>query len=202
MADIKKYNLKGVGANVELGKQGSYISGNADAVSFFTTNDALQKLSIANATLAGHAITKAQLDAAAGDLIQHFSVEFDYTTTSVNLANVSSGSRVIGVTVEIPTAWGGTADNTATFIEVGDSGNDSRFIRSGDVDVLIGAQYHSQYQYEYGADDTLVLNVTPGAASSGVGTVSCVISNGVVSVTDYGSITGTNDVASDLGNIA
>ena len=32
MADIKKYNLEGVGANVELGKQGSYISGTSDAV--------------------------------------------------------------------------------------------------------------------------------------------------------------------------
>lgn len=43
MADIKKYNLKGVGANVELGKQGSYISGTSDAVSFFDNTDALQK---------------------------------------------------------------------------------------------------------------------------------------------------------------
>ena len=62
MADIKKYNLEGVGANVELGKQGSYISGTSDAVSFFNNTDALQKVSIADATLAGHAITKGQLD--------------------------------------------------------------------------------------------------------------------------------------------
>ena len=120
MADIKKYNLEGVGANVELGKQGSYISGTSDAVSFFNNTDALQKVSIADATLAGHAITKGQLDDVSGDLIQHFTTEFDYQTTTVNLAGVTSGSRVIGVTVDIPTAWTAT-NNTSTFVEVGDS---------------------------------------------------------------------------------
>jgi hypothetical protein len=202
VADIKKYNLKGVNAELELGKQGSYISGNADAVSFFDKTDALQKLSIANATLAGHAITKAQLDAAAGDLVQHFTVEFDYTSGTVNLANVTAGARILGVTVDIPTAWGGTSDNTTTFVEIGDSGNQARFIRTGDVDVLTGAQYHSQYQYEYDSDDTIKLTLTPGSATSGVGSVSCVISNGIVSVTDYGLVQSSADVNSDLGNIA
>ena len=201
MADIKKYNLKGVGANVELGKQGSYISGTGDAVSFFNNTDALQKVSIANATLDGHAVTKAQLDDISGDLIQHFTTEFDYTTTSVNLANVSSGARVIGVTVDIPTAWT-ASDNAATYVEVGDSNNQSRFIRTGDVDVLIAGQYHSQYQFEYDSADTLELNVTAGDATAGVGTVSLIVSNGVVSVTDYGGIQSSADVNSDLGNIA
>lgn len=201
MADIKKYNLKGVGANVELGKQGSYISGTSDAVSFFDNTDALQKVSIANATLAGHAITKAQLDDVSGDLIQHFTTEFEYDTGTVNLANVTSGSRVIGVTVDIPTAW--TADNnTATFVEVGDSGSASRYIRTGDVDVLIAGQYHSQYQYEYDSADTLTLKVTSGTATAGVGSVSLVISSGVITVTDYGGIQSSADVNSDLGNIA
>lgn len=201
MADIKKYNLKGVGANVELGKQGSYISGTSDAVSFFNNTDALQKVSIANATLAGHAITKAQLDDVAGDLIQHFTTEFEYDTGTVNLANVTSGSRVIGVTVDIPTAW--TApNNTATYVEVGDSGNAARFMRSGDVDIKIAGQYHSQYQYEYDSADTLTLKVTPGTASAGVGSVSLVISSGVITVTDYGGIQSSADVNNDLGNIA
>ena len=36
MATVKKYNLAGLGANVELGKQGSYIAGNASAIGFYT----------------------------------------------------------------------------------------------------------------------------------------------------------------------
>ncbi len=201
MADIKKYNLKGVGANVELGKQGSYISGTGDAVSFFNNTDALQKVSVANATLAGHAVTKAQLDDVSGDLIQHFTTEFDYTSGSVNLANVTSGSRVIGVTVDIPTAWT-ASNNTGTYVEIGDSNNQSRLIRAGDVDVKIAGQYHSQYQYEYDAADTLELTVTAGDASAGVGSVSVIVSNGIISVTDYGGIQSSADVNDDLGNIA
>ena len=201
MADIKKYNLEGVGANVELGKQGSYISGTSDAVSFFNNTDALQKVSIADATLAGHAITKAQLDDVSGDLIQHFTTEFDYQTTTVNLAGVTSGSRVIGVTVDIPTAWTAT-NNTSTFVEVGDTGNASRYISTGGVDIKIAAQYHNQYQYEYDSADTLKLKVTPGDASAGVGSVSVIVSNGVLSVTDYGGIQSSADVNSDLGSIA
>jgi len=201
MADIKKYNLKGVGANVELGKQGSYISGTSDAVSFFNNTDALQKVSIADATLAGHAITKAQLDGVSGDLVQHFTTEFDYTTTSVNLATVSSGSRVIGVTVDIPTAWTAT-NNTGTFVEIGDTGNQSRFLGTGGVDIKTAGQYHNQYQYEYDSADTLELTVTAGDASAGVGSVSVIVSNGILSVTDYGGIQSSADVNSDLGNIA
>ena len=44
MATVKKYNLAGVSTSLELGKQGSYITGNADAIGFYTSGDALQKV--------------------------------------------------------------------------------------------------------------------------------------------------------------
>jgi hypothetical protein len=202
VADIKKYNLKGVNSSVELGKKGSYISGNADAVSFFTVNNDLQKVSIANATLATHAITKGQLDAVTEELVQHITVEFDFESgASVDLASIASGTRVFGVTVDVPTTWT-ASDNTATYVEIGDSGNSARFIRAQDVDVLIAGQYHSQYQYEYDSADTLKLSVTGGDASAGVGSVSILLSTGIIAITDYGSIVSSADANSDLGNIA
>ena len=48
MATVKKYNLAGVSTSVELGKQGSYITGNASAIGFYTSGDALQKIAIAH----------------------------------------------------------------------------------------------------------------------------------------------------------
>lgn len=202
VAEIKKYNLKGVAANVELGKKGSYLSGNADAVSFYTVDDNLQKINIANATSSTHAVTKAQLDNVTSDLVQHITYDFEYNTGSNNIANISSGSRIIGVTVDIPNAWSGTANNQATYVEIGDSGNSSRFIRGKDVDVLVAGQYHSQYQYEYSSDDTLTINVVQGSASGGSGTVSILLSTGIITVTDYGSISSSSDTNNDLGNIA
>ncbi len=199
---IKKYNLAGLNANVELGKQGSYIAGNASAIGFYTSAGALQKIAVANATLATEAVTKAQLDALAADMVQHVTIDVDYDSGSANLASIGAGSRILSVTVDIPGAWGGTADNTTTFIEVGDSSNGARFIRAQDVDVLKVGQYHSQYQYEYASAGTLTYSVTQGSASSGTATISVVLASDAVTVTDYGSINQAQNSNPDLGNIA
>lgn len=202
MATVKKYNLAGLNANVELGKQGSYITGSATDIGFYANGGALQKLKIANATVATEAVTKAQLDEVAADLLQHVTIDVDYNTGSGTLANISSGTRVISVTVDVPTAWSGTSDNTTTFIEVGDSSNGSRFIRSTDVDVLKIGQYHSQYQYEYASADQITYDITQGSASAGSATISVVLASDSVTVTDYGSINQSQNSNSDLGNIA
>lgn len=201
VAEIKKYNLKGVGANVELGKKGSYISGSDNAISFYTVDDDLQKLHIANAVSADHAVTKAQLDALTADLVQHITYEFEYDSGSNNIANISTDSRIIGVTVDIPSAWT-DAVNTSSYVEVGDTNNASRFLRAQDVDVTVPAQYHSQYQYEYASGGTLSINVVGGDATAGTGTVSILVSSDIITVTDYGSIGTTSDTNSDLGNIS
>jgi len=202
VASIKKYNLTGLNANVELGKQGSYITGSANTIGFYANGGSLQKLEIANATVATEAVTKAQLDEVAADLVQHITVDFDYNSGSSNVATISAGARVFSVTVDIPSAWTGTSDNTTTFVEVGDSSNASRFIRAGDVDVLRVGQYHSQYQYEYTSETVLQLDVTQGSASAGSGTLSILVAADSVSITDHGSISESQNSNSDLGNIS
>lgn len=201
MATVKKYNLAGLNANVELGKQGSYITGGASEIGFYANGGALQKLKIANATVASEAITKAQLDDVAADLLQHVTVDVEYNSGSANIATVGAGTRVISVTVDVPSAWS-APNNTATFVEVGDADNQSRYIRAGDTDVLKAAQYHSQYQYEYLAEGTLTYDITQGTASAGQATVSIVLASDSVSVTDYGTITQAQNSNSDLGNIS
>jgi hypothetical protein len=201
MATVKKYNLAGVSTNVELGKQGSYITGNADAIGFYTSGDELQKIAIANATTSTQAVTKAQLDATTSDLVQHVTLDVDYNTSGAsNIATVAAGSRIISVTVDVPSAW--TSGGAGDYVEVGDTSNGSRFIRSGDVDVTKVGQYHSQYQYEYSAESVLTAEVTNGAASAGTATVSVVLASDSVSVTDYGSINNAQNSNSDLGNIS
>lgn len=201
MAAVKKYNLTGLNANVELGKQGSYIAGNASAIGFYTSAGALQKIAIANATASDQAITKAQLDDVAAGLVQHITVDVDYNSGSANLASIPSGSRIFSVTVDVPGAWSGTADNTTTFIEIGDTSNGARFIRAQDVDVLKIGQYHSQFQYEYTSDAVLTYSVTQGSASGGNATISIILASDSVTVTDYGSVNQAQNSNNDLGNI-
>ena len=201
MATVKKYNLAGLNANVELGKQGSYVTGSSSQIGFYANGGSLQKLRIANATVSTEAVTKAQLDATTEDLVQHITLDVDYNDTGAsNIATIAAGSRVISVTVDIPSAWssGGSGD----FVEVGDTSNGSRFIRSGDVDVTVAGQYHSQYQYEYSSESVLTAEVTNGAASAGTATVSVVLASDSVTVTDYGSINNAQNSNSDLGNIS
>lgn len=200
MATVKKYNLAGVSANVELGKQGSYISGNANAIGFYTSGSALQKVAIANATASTEAISKGQLDAAEANLVQHITADIEHDSGAANIATIAAGSRILSVTVDIPTAW--TSGGTGDYVEVGDTSNGSRFIRSGDMDVTRAAQYHSQYQYEYTAETVLRYNVVNGAASDGDATISIVLASDSVTVTDYGSINNAQNSNSDLGNIS
>lgn len=200
MATVKKYNLAGLNANVELGKQGSYITGASGKVGFYANGGALTKLEIADATASTEAITKSQLDAVAADLIQHITLDVDYDSADTNIASITSGSRIISVTVDIPTAWT-CSNNTNTYIEIGDASNNSRFIRAGDVDVKKAGQYHSQYQFEYQSNDNLQINIIEGDASAGTATVSIVMA-GTATVTDYGSINNAQNSNSDLGNIS
>jgi len=201
MATVKKYNLAGVSTSLELGKQGSYISGNSSAIGFYTSGDALQKIAIADATASTEAVTKAQLDATSADLVQHVTLDIDYDTAgSSNIATIAAGSRIISVTVDVPSAW--TSGGAGDFVEVGDTSNGARFIRSGDMDVTKVGQYHSQYQYEYTAESVLTAEVTNGAASAGTATVSVVLASDSISVTDYGSINSAQNSNADLGNIS
>ena len=101
MATVKKYNLAGLGANVELGKQGSYIAGNASAIGFYTSGDALQKIAIANATAASHAVTKAQLDATESDLLQHITVDVEHDSGSANFANIKRVLFLLNICIAI-----------------------------------------------------------------------------------------------------
>ncbi len=200
MATVKKYNLAGVSTSVELGKQESYITGNTSAIGFYTSGDALQKIAIANATAASHAVTKAQLDATSSDLVQHITVDVEHDSGAVNFANIGAGTRILSVTVDVPAAW--TSGGTGDYVEVGDTGNASRFIRSGDMDVTATGQYHSQYQYEYTSAGQLRYNVVNGASSDGDATISVLVASDSVTVSDYGSIQNAQNSNSDLGNIA
>ena len=201
MATVKKYNLAGVSTSLEPGKQGSYISGNSSAIGFYTSGDALQKIAIADATASTEAVTKAQSDATSADLVQHVTLDIDYDTAgSSNIATIAAGSRIISVTVDVPSAW--TSGGAGDFVEVGDTSNGARFIRAGDMDVTKVGQYHSQYQYEYTAESVLTAEVTNGAASAGTATVSVVLASDSISVTDYGSINSAQNSNADLGNIS
>ena len=69
MAQVKNYGLIGAGSELQLGKQGPKLKGNADTDTFSLTTEGgstLTTIEAANGTSASHLVTKAQLDASAG----------------------------------------------------------------------------------------------------------------------------------------
>ena len=64
MAQVKNYGLIGVGNNLQLGKNGPKLEGNADTGTFVLTNEggSLTTISGANASQSSDLVTKAQLD--------------------------------------------------------------------------------------------------------------------------------------------
>ena len=69
MAQVKNYGLIGAGSELQFGKQGPKLKGNADTDTFQITTEGgstLTTLEAANGTSASHLVTKAQLDASAG----------------------------------------------------------------------------------------------------------------------------------------
>jgi hypothetical protein len=70
VAQVKNYGLIGVGNNLQLGKNGPKLVGNADTGSFTITNEggALTTIIGANATQSSELVTKAQLDALSVEL--------------------------------------------------------------------------------------------------------------------------------------
>jgi len=67
MAQVKNYGLIGVGTEVQLGKQGPKVKGDADTdvISVTTEGDVLTVIRAANAVSSSDLVTKAQLDASA-----------------------------------------------------------------------------------------------------------------------------------------
>ena len=65
MAQVKNYGLIGVGGELQMGKLGPKLKGNADNDTFSITNEggSLTTMEGANGTSASHFVTKAQLDA-------------------------------------------------------------------------------------------------------------------------------------------
>ena len=75
MADIKNYGIKGVGANVQLGKSGNTIESSSGNIILKQDGGSLATIAGANGTASSHFVTKAQLDALDSETGDGFAIE-------------------------------------------------------------------------------------------------------------------------------
>ena len=202
MADTKNYGLKGVGANIELGKRGNTIESDSGNVILKTTAGALATIAGANGSASSHFVTKAQLDAGLAGSADGFQINLgdvtvhgdgSYANGAVTLSDTTSVSESIDRLNEtlgllVPTAPGDFPNSeTLTVSSVGSS----PYLADGSVpDRTSGGSLPASA----GASVTRVTDTTPNSSQvdnfrSDSGTLAAVV-NGSTS----GSVTfdGTN----------
>ena len=188
MADTKNYGIKGVGANIELGKRGNTIESNSGNVILKTTAGALATIAGANGTASSHFVTKAQLDASSaasadgfqiglGDVTAHG--DGSYAGGAITLTDTTKISSAIDSLNEtlgllVPTAPGDFPNSeTLTVSSVGNS----PFLANGAVpDRTSGGSIPASA----GASVTRVTDTTPNSSQidnfrSDSGTLTAVI---------------------------
>ena len=159
---VKQYNLAGVAANVELGKQGPVIDASSGAIQFKDKNGNASVIVIAQGSDATHGVTLDQLNAISGNSLSHVTTTVNYNSGNVVVGNVSSGTFIHSVSVE-KTAGNWTGADANTEITVGDTGNAARLFSGFDVSM----QSTADIKYEYNSADTISISVTQGGASAG-----------------------------------
>lgn len=159
---MKQYNLRGVGANVELGKQGTKIIGsNSSQIAFVNNGGNSVVASVAEGTAPTHAVTKSQLDQAGGATFARISATVNYNDSTVAIGTATANAYVHKVVVESDVAWTG-ADST-TNITVGDSDDVDRLFTSFDPSM----QTTDETDHKYTSNTTINAYVTQGNASAG-----------------------------------
>jgi hypothetical protein len=160
---VKQYNLAGIAANVELGKQGPVIdASNASVIAFKDKNGNASVITIAQGTDSTHGVTLDQLSGISGNSLSYVTTTVNYDSGNVVVGNVSANSFIHTVSVEKGAGnWSGADANTE--ITVGDTGSVTRLFSGFDT----STQVTLDAKYKYTSADTISIFVTQGAASSG-----------------------------------
>lgn len=164
---VKQYNLAGIAAKVELGKQGPVIdASDPGSIQFKDKNGNASVIKIAQGSDATHGVTLDQLNAVSGDSLVHITTTVNYDSGTVVVGNVSADTYIYRVSVEKgPGNW--TGADSSTEITVGDSSDNARLYSGFDPAV----QTASDINYEYASNDTISVFVTQGGASAGTAKV-------------------------------
>ena len=159
---VKQYNLAGVAASVELGKQGPVVdASNASVIALKDKNGDASTIAVAEGSDATHAVTLDQLGSISLNSISYLTTTVNYDSGNVVVGAVSANTFIHTVTVDSSIVWTGADANTE--ITVGDTGNASRLFSGFDA----STQSTVDTKYEYTTTDTISITVTQGGASAG-----------------------------------
>lgn len=169
MSDVKNFGLKGVGADVQLGKRGPKLKNSSGTIQARNAADAaFVNLEALDPTTAQHVATKNYVDGLlSGPLYRQQSIVFGTAITNIG-AVLPTGAKIQTVKVTITTAWNDSAttlviDNTAT-VFMASTNNDLLELNGTFIEETLGAT-------TVGANTQLRAVLAGGTPSAGAATV-------------------------------
>ena len=158
---VKSYNIAGIGANVQLGKEvNAQIITNSDHIALKDRDNALNRAAVADGTHQQHAVTKAQLDAV--NINRVYSNIVTYSDGVTNMFVIPANTTVLSVSVESIGNWLNTGANTN--ITIGDAADPDRLF--AEFDPTVATKDETNYRYDQ--QTTIRSTVTADGATAGV----------------------------------
>lgn len=162
---VKNYGIAGVGANVELGKQGAKIIGSdSSQISFQDKDGGAENVFIASGTGDTHGINKTQLDEASLPKVSISKSAIAFNSGTITVGEAQANCTIHSVTVESSGAWANS--NATTEVTVGDDSDNSRLFAGFDDT----AQVKVEPKHKYTSATDIKIFVTQGGATAGSGT--------------------------------
>lgn len=157
---VKGYNIAGISANVQLGKEvNAQIITNSDHIALLDRDDALNRAAVADGTHQQHAVTKGQLDAV--NINRVYSNIVTYSDGVTNMFVIPANTTVLSVSVESIGNWLNTGANTN--ITVGDAADPDRLF--AEFDPTVATKDETNHRYEQ--QTTIRSTVTADGATAG-----------------------------------
>ena len=178
---VKNYGIAGVGANVELGKQGAKIVGSdSSQISFQDKDGNATVIAVATGTDATHGVSKEQFENATNKRVQSITETVTYNGGNQFLFTVPANTTILSTMIE-KTSGNWTGYNSTTEITVGDAGDNSRLYGLGFTPD--SSQQQDDTNHKYTAETDLYAYVTQGGASAGSATIRITLAGATVDQT-------------------
>lgn len=158
---IKKYGLKGLGDDVQVGKRNARIVSETDQIALRNVAGDLVNAVVADAVTQDQAVTLQQFNQLASNNIVTEEYEVAYNSGSTTLFTVTANSTILSISVVDGAFWNNT-DGSENVI-IGDAAQPDRLFSGFEP----GIQLREEADYKYLADTPIVATVSPGAATSG-----------------------------------
>ena len=162
----KKYDLTGLGANVELAKGGVRVKANSGQVEFKNAaDDAMVKVKALDGTASDDVVTKSQLDAvSSSNGMPYVSAALAFGTSSpLNVGSAVTSTLAFRWSVAVTTAF----DGTTPLLDIGVSGTTDAIADQTEIDLTAVGVYSGTASLDISSSTQIIATYAADSSTAG-----------------------------------